>query len=145
MSDRLDIISMFESGIIMEYELPNTLVDQFITNATIEFAPIIDGVGGRELIVYTPSVFTGEVIDTQGTFNRVLLSLEKRIISYYLTKSHLVRLANGKYKEIGYSTGNMTIKNIGDVKRALRQELADLDDSIDINIDRLVTPGEYNG
>ena len=139
MSDRANIISMFESSIVSSYILPPELVDQFMVNATIELAYYIGF--DDDLIVYTPNATTPE----DGVFNRVLSPIEQRILSLYLKKSYLKRSENAKAKEIGYATKNIATKDVAAVKKAIRLEIADLNDDIERLIRLIITPGGYNG
>ena len=138
MSDRANIISMFESSIVSSYVLPVALVDQFLINATIELAYYI-GIDD-DMIVYTP-----DVIETNGVFNRVLSQIEQRVLSLYLKRSYLKRNENAKAKEIGYATKNIATKDVAAVKKAIRLEIADLNDDIERLVRFIITPGDYNG
>ena len=138
MSDRANIISMFESSIVSSYALPIELVDLFLINATIELAYYI-GIDD-DMIVYTPdSPVTG------GVFNRVLSQIEQRVLSLYLKRSYLKRNENAKAKEIGYATKNIATKDVAAVKKAIRLEIADLNDDIERLVRFIITPGDYNG
>ena len=138
MSDRASIISMFESSIVSSYALPIELVDQFLINATIELAYYI-GVDD-DMIVYTP----GSPV-TNGVFNKVLSRIEQRVLSLYLKRSYLKRNENAKAKEIGYATKNIATKDVAAVKKAIRLEIADLNDDIERLVRFIITPGDYNG
>ena len=137
MTDRANIISMFESSIISSYVLPDTLVDQFLINATIELAYYIGD--DSDMIVYTP-----DTVIVNGVFNRVLSQLEQRVLSLYLKRSYLKRNENAKAKEIGYATKNIATKDVAAVKKAIRLEIADLNDDIERLVSLIITPGGDN-
>ena len=139
MTDRANIISMFESGIVSQYALPPDLVDQFLINATIELAYYIGD--DSDMIVYAP---TGLPNPEDGVFNRELSQLEQRVLSLYLKRSYLKRNENAKAKEIGYATKNIATKDVAAVKKAIRLEIADLNDDIERLVSLIITPGGYN-
>ena len=144
MTDREEVISGFDGSIISQTLLPNTLVDQFIFNATIDFAYYVDDAGGRIFLEYTRSEFTAEAIDTYGVWNRALINLEKRIISLFVKKSYLERNRDAIAKQIGYATKNITTKDLKSAKDGIRQEIMDVTNDIEKYIYMIITPGEYN-
>ena len=145
MSDRADVISIFESSILSQTALPATLVDQFIFNATIDFAYYVSDSGGRTFLEYTPSTFNVEVITVEGVWSRVLINLEKRIIALFVKKSYLERNRNAIAKQIGYATKNITTKDLKSAKDGVRQEIIDIDNDIEKYVYMIITPDEYNG
>lgn len=145
MTDREEVISSFESSIIAQTSLPKTLVDQFIFDATIDFAYCVDDAGGRVFLEYTRSAFTGETVDTPGTWNRVLINLEKRIIGLFLKKNYLERNRDAIAKQIGYATKNITTKDLKSAKDGIRQEIVDIGSDIEKYVAMIITPSEYNG
>lgn len=145
MSDRADVISIFESSILSQTSLPATLVDQFIFNATIDFAYYVGDSGGRTFLEYTRSTFTGEIINIEGVWNRVLINLEKRIIALFVKLNYLERNRDGIAKQIGYATKNITTKDLKSQKDGIRQEIVDVNNDIEKYIHMIITPGEYNG
>lgn len=144
MTDREEVISSFESSIITQTLLPNTLVDQFIFDATIDFAYYVDDAGGRIFLEYTRSAFTAEVVDTPGVWNRALINLEKRIIALFVKKGYLERNRDATAKQIGYATKNITTKDLKSAKDGIRQEIVDVDYDIEKYVHMIITPGEYN-
>lgn len=147
MTDREEVISSFEGSIINQTSLPVDLVDQFVFDATIDFAYYVDDSGGRIFLEYTRSTFNVAdpvTINVAGVWNRVLINLEKRIIGLFVKKSYLERSRDAIAKQIGYATKNITTKDLKSAKDGIRQEIIDVNNDIEKYVHMIITPGEYN-
>ena len=147
MTDREEVISSFEGSIINQTSLPVDLVDQFMFDATIDFAYYVNDSGGRTFLEYTRSTFNAVdpvTINVPGIWNRVLINLEKRIIALFVKKSYLERSRDAIAKQIGYATKNITTKDLKSQKDGIRQEIIDVVNDIEKYIHMIITPEEYN-
>lgn len=145
MSDRAKVIDGFESTIITNEIINPELIDQFISNATLEYAYEVEGASGLQLLEYTKSTFVNGDLDVEGTFNRALKGLEIRILSLYVKLNYKERERDGISKQIGYSTGNIVTKDLKAAKDAVRLEIMDIKDDISRLIDYMISPSDYNG
>jgi hypothetical protein len=144
MTDRAEVILGFESSIINQAVLPVDLVDQFVFDATIDFAYYVDDSGGRIFLEYTRSTIVSEAITVEGIWNRELINLEKRIIALFIKKGYLERNRDAIAKQIGYATKNITTKDLKSAKDGIRQEIIDVTNDIEKYVYMIITPGEYN-
>ena len=147
MTDREEVISSFEGSIINQTSLPVDLVDQFVFDATIDFAYYVDDSGGRIFLEYTRSTFNAVdpvTINVAGIWNRVLINLEKRIIALFVKKGYLERSRDAIAKQIGYATKNITTKDLKSSKDGIRQEIVDVNNDIEKYVHMIITPSEYN-
>ena len=147
MTDREEVISSFEGSIINQTSLPVDLVDQFMFDATIDFAYYVSDSGGRTFLEYTRSTFNAVdpiTINVAGIWNRVLINLEKRIIALFVKKSYLERNRDAMAKQIGYATKNITTKDLKSAKDGIRQEIVDVNNDIEKYVHMIITPSEYN-
>lgn len=146
MTDREKVIESFESSIESSSILSESLIEQYIFNATIDFAYEVEGAGGKDLLEYTKGTFTTEgTLDVStGVFSRGMSNLEIRIIGLFSKKTYLQQKINGMAKQIGYASKNLTTKDLKSAKDAMRQEMVDCYLDIDRLMSFIINGVEYS-